>query len=108
MDVVEVFIEVDSISRVSGEGGERKHGVRDGTCPGIQYPKAAGVEAEFCNEEGVMREGGDADGVGEMKRAMMWLVAAVRGHSNRSSWVEVRPCRSGRGCRSPGGGVSSG
>ena len=38
LDVVEVFVEIDSISRVSGEGGERKHGVKDGTCPGIQDP----------------------------------------------------------------------
>ena len=65
MDVVEVFVEVDSVSCVSGEGGERKHGVRDGTCPGVQNLKAAGVEAEFCNEEGVMREGGDTAGVGD-------------------------------------------
>ena len=65
MDVVEVFVEVDSVSCVSCEGGERKHGVRDGTCPGVQNPKAAEVEVEFCNEEGVMTEGGDADGVGD-------------------------------------------
>ena len=34
----------------------------------LKYPKAAGIEPEFCNEEGVMREGGEADGVGEMSR----------------------------------------
>jgi hypothetical protein len=63
--VVEVFVEVDSVSRVSGGGGECKHEIRDGTCPpGVQNPKAAGIEAELCNEEGVMREDWDADGVG--------------------------------------------
>ena len=65
MDAVEVFVEVDSVSRVSGGGGECKHEVRDGTCPGVQNSKAAGIEAELCNEEGVMREGRDTDGVGD-------------------------------------------
>ena len=64
LDVVDVFVEVDSVSRVSGEVGERKHEVRDGTCPRVQNPKAAGVYAELCNEEGVMREDRDADDVG--------------------------------------------
>ena len=50
MDVVEMFVEVDSVGRVSGGGGECKHEVRDCTCPGIQNPKSAGVEAELCNE----------------------------------------------------------
>jgi hypothetical protein len=39
------------------------HEVRDCTCPGVKNPKSAGVEAELCNEEGVMGEGGDSDGV---------------------------------------------
>jgi hypothetical protein len=65
VDAVEVFVEVDSVSRVSGGGGECKHEVRDGTCPGVQNSKAAGIEAELCNEEGVMREGGDTDGAGD-------------------------------------------
>jgi len=42
--VVEMFVEVDSVSRMSGGGGERKHGFRDGTCPGVQNPKSARVE----------------------------------------------------------------
>ena len=63
MNVVEVFVEVDSVGCVPGGGGERKHEVRDCTCPGVQNPKSAGVEAELCNEEGVMGEGGDSDGV---------------------------------------------
>ncbi len=50
MDVVEMFVEVYSIGRMSGGGGECKHEVRDCTCPGIQNPKSAGVEAELCNE----------------------------------------------------------
>ncbi len=45
MDAVEVFVEVDSVSRVSGGGGECKHEVRDGTCLGVQNSKAAGIEA---------------------------------------------------------------
>ena len=32
---------------------------------GVQNPKSAGIEAELCNEEGVMGEGGDSDGVGD-------------------------------------------
>ena len=65
MDVVEVFVEVDSVGCVSGGGGECKHEVRDCTCPGVRNPKSAGVEAELCNEEGVMGEGVDSDGVGD-------------------------------------------
>ena len=42
-----------------------EHEVRDCTCPGVQYPKSAGIEAELCNEEGVVGEGGDSDGVGD-------------------------------------------
>jgi len=34
-------------------------------CPGVQYPKSAGIEAELCNEEGVVGEGEDSDGVGD-------------------------------------------
>ncbi len=64
MDVVEVFVEVDSVSRMSGGGDEHKHEVRDGTCPRVQNPKAASVKAELCNEEDVMREDGDAHDVG--------------------------------------------
>jgi hypothetical protein len=65
MDVVEVFVEVDSVGRMSGGGGECEHEVRDCTCPGVQNPKSAGIEAELCNEEGVMGEGSDSDGVGD-------------------------------------------
>ncbi len=39
--------------------------VRNCTCPGVQNRKSAGIEAELCNEEGVMREGGDTDGAGD-------------------------------------------
>ena len=65
MDVVEVFVEVDSVSCVLDGGGECKHEVRDCSCQGVQHPKTAGVEAELCNEESVMGEGGDSDGVGD-------------------------------------------
>jgi hypothetical protein len=65
VDVVEVFVEIDSVGCVPGGSGERKHEVRDCTCPGVQNPKSAGVEAELCNKEGVMWEGGDSDGVGD-------------------------------------------
>ena len=66
MDVVEeVFVEVDSVSCVSDGGGECKHEVRDCSCLGVQNPKSAGIEAELCNEEGMMGEGGDSDGVGD-------------------------------------------
>ena len=58
-----MFVEVDSIGRVSGGGGECEHEVRDCMCRGIQNPKSVGIEAELCNEEGVMGEGGDSDGV---------------------------------------------
>ncbi len=64
MDVVEVFVEVDSIGCVSCGAGERKHVVRDGSCPRVQNTKAAGVQAEFCDEEGVMREDWDTNDVG--------------------------------------------
>jgi len=47
------------------EGGECKHEVRDCTCPGVQNPKSAGVEAELCDEEGMMGETGDSYGVGD-------------------------------------------
>ncbi len=43
MDVVEVFVEEDSVGCVLGGGGESEHEVRDGLCPGVQNPKAAGV-----------------------------------------------------------------
>ena len=59
MDVVEMFVEVDSVGRVSGGGGECKHEIRDCTCPGVQNPKSALGS--------------------EMNLAMMWLVADVRG-----------------------------
>jgi len=65
VDVVEVFVQVDSVGCVSGGGGECKHEVRNCTCPGVQNRKSAGIEAELCNEEGVMGEGGDSDGVGD-------------------------------------------
>jgi len=42
VDIVEVFVYVDSVGHVLGGGGERKHKVRDGTCPRVQNPKAAG------------------------------------------------------------------
>jgi hypothetical protein len=50
---------------VSGGCCECEHEVRDCTCPGVQYPKSAGIEAKLCNEEGVVGEGGDSDGVGD-------------------------------------------
>ena len=50
---------------MSGGGDEHKHEVRDCTCPGVQNPKSAGVEAELCNEEGMMGEGSDSNGVGD-------------------------------------------
>ncbi len=56
-----MFVEVDSVSSVSGGGGERKHEVRDGTSPGVQNPKSTGLDAEFYSEEGVMGEGSDSD-----------------------------------------------
>ncbi len=43
MDVVEVFVEEDSVGCMSGGGGECEHEVRDGSCPGVQNFKAAGV-----------------------------------------------------------------
>ncbi len=43
VDVVEVFVEVDYVSHMSGGGGERKNEVRDGMCPRVQNPKADGV-----------------------------------------------------------------
>ena len=64
MDVVEVFVEVDSVGRVSGGGVECEHEVRDCTRLGVQNSKSASIEAELCNEEGVMGEGSDSDGVG--------------------------------------------
>ncbi len=39
-----MIVEVDSVSHVSGGGGECKHEVRDGTCPGVQNPKSASVK----------------------------------------------------------------
>ena len=61
MDVVELFVEVDSVGCMSGGGGECKHEVRDCTCPWVQNSKSSGVEAELW--EGVMGGGGDSGGV---------------------------------------------
>ncbi len=60
-----MFVEVDSVSHVLGGGGEGKHEIRVGTCLGVQNPKAVGIDAELCNEEGVMGEGWDTDEVGD-------------------------------------------
>jgi len=60
-----VFVEVGSIGCMSGGGGECKHEVRDYTCPGVQNPKSTSIEAELCNEEGMVGEGGDSNGVGD-------------------------------------------
>ncbi len=64
VDVVEVFVEVDFVSCVSCGAGEGKHEVRDGSCPRVQNTKAAGIQAELCNEEGMMREDWDTNDVG--------------------------------------------
>ncbi len=64
MDVVEVFVEVDSISCMSCGAGERKHEVRYGLCLRVQNTKAAGIQVEMCNEEGVMREDWDTNDAG--------------------------------------------
>ena len=56
MDVVELFVEVDSVGCMSGGGGECNHEVRDCTCPWVQNSKSSGVEAELW--EGVMGGGG--------------------------------------------------
>ncbi len=64
VDVAEVFVEVDSISCMLDGAGEREHEVRDGSHPSIRNPKATGVQAELCNEEGVVREAWDANDVG--------------------------------------------
>ncbi len=37
---------------------------RDGLCPRVQNAKAAGIQAEWYNEEGVMREDWDTNDVG--------------------------------------------
>ena len=88
------------------------HEVRDCTCPGVKNPKSAGVEAELCNEEGVMGEGGDSDGVGDESGNDLVGSQECKGvipvAGPRSKRVGVRPCRSDRERRSPGGGVSSG
>ena len=60
MDVVEAFVEMNSVGCMASGGGECKHEVRDCTCPGVQNPKSAGVEAELCDEEGMMGETGDS------------------------------------------------
>jgi len=70
MDVVAMFVEVDSVGRVSGGGGEYKHEIRDCTRPGVQNPKSAGIEAGWGRVVTPM--------VSEMNLAMMWLVANVR------------------------------
>jgi hypothetical protein len=59
-----VFVVVDPISCVSCGAGECKHEVRDGLCPRVQNTKAASIQAELCNEEGVMREVWDTNDVG--------------------------------------------
>ena len=38
MDIVEVFVEVDSVGCMLGGGGECKHEIWDCTCPGVQNP----------------------------------------------------------------------
>ncbi len=64
VDVVEVFVEVDSISCMSGGAGERKHEVGDGLHPRVKNAKATSIQAELWNEKGVMREDWDANDVG--------------------------------------------
>ncbi len=64
VDVVELFVEVDSPSCMSGGAAEHKHEVRDGLHPRVQNAKAAGIQAELCDEEGMMREDWDANDVG--------------------------------------------
>ena len=44
VDIVEVFVEVDSFGCVLGGGGECKHEVRDCMFPGVENP-SAGIEA---------------------------------------------------------------
>ncbi len=63
VDIVDVFVEVDSVSCMSGGGGERKHEVRDGSCPRVQNAEATNVQAELCNEEVVLREDWDENDV---------------------------------------------
>jgi hypothetical protein len=62
--MVEVFVEVDSVICMLGGAGECKHEVREGSRLRVQHAKAAGVQAELCNEEGVMSEDWDANDVG--------------------------------------------
>ena len=64
VDIVEMFVEVDSIGYMSCGAGECKHEVGDGSCPRVQNTKSAGIQAELCNEEGVMRENWDTNDVG--------------------------------------------
>jgi hypothetical protein len=64
MDVVEVFVEVYSVSCVFRGTGECKHEVRDGSCLRVRNTKAAGIQAELCDEEGVMREDWGTNDVG--------------------------------------------
>jgi hypothetical protein len=63
---------------VSGGCCECEHEVGDCTCPGVQYSKSAGIEAECAMRRAwwgrVM-----TPMVSEMNRAIMWLVADVRG-----------------------------
>ncbi len=63
VDFVEVFVEVDFVGCVSCGAGECKHEVRDGSCLRVQNTKAAGIQAELCDEEGVMREELDTNDV---------------------------------------------
>ncbi len=47
VDVVEVFVEVDSSRCVLGGGGEHKHEVRDCLHPRVQNSEASGIQAEL-------------------------------------------------------------
>ncbi len=64
VDIVELFVEVDSVGCMSCGAGECKHKVRDGLCPRVQNTKVASIQAELCNEESVMMEDWDTNDVG--------------------------------------------
>ena len=74
---------------MSGVGCERKHDVRDDMCLGLLNSKATSFEAELCNEEGMMREGRDTDGVGDEAGDDV-----VRSH--REGTIPISPIK--RGC----------
>ncbi len=65
VEVAEVFVEVGAAGGVSGGGGECEHEIGDGMRPRVQDPEVTCIQAELCDEEGMIGKDWNANDVGE-------------------------------------------